>query len=76
MENKYHMLCLECYKGHFKYPHDGASASIWPFLDFPQIGESKKEIAFFAFCLITSKRFIFMKNKDHFTFPEFDKDHF
>ena len=22
MENKYHMLCSECYKGHFKYPRE------------------------------------------------------
>ena len=39
--------------GRIKYQHDGASTSIWPFLDFPQMGESKNEIAYFAFCLIT-----------------------
>ena len=32
-----------------------------------QKGESKNEIAYFAFCLITWKRFIFMKNEGHFT---------
>ena len=76
VENKYHMLCLECYKGHFMFPRDGASVSIWPFLDFPQMGESKKEIAYIAFRSITRKRFIFMKNKEQFTIPELDKDHF
>ena len=76
MKNKGHITCSEFYKDHFKYQNDGTSASIWPFLDFPQMGESKKEIAYIAFRSITRKRFIFMKNKEQFTIPELDKDHF
>ena len=32
---------------------DGPSESVSPFLDFPQMGESKNEIKYFAFFLIT-----------------------
>ncbi len=36
----------------------------------------KMKFANFAFCLITWKRFIFMKNKEHILPIEFYKDHF
>ena len=44
LENKFHMLCLECYKGNFKYPHDGTSIIISICLHLSQKGESKNEI--------------------------------
>ena len=61
MENKYHMLCLECYKDHFKFPHDGASPIISICLDLSQKGESKNEICVLCILVDNLKTLHFYK---------------
>ena len=44
MKNKDHIIPLEFDKDHFMYQRDEASATISPFLDFSEKGESKNGI--------------------------------